>query len=98
MKKVVIAILASFMIFSLVGCSATTARGDISDIGLYEIESENGLVYDKDTRIVYYMIQNGIGDSLTGFMSPYYSENGRLCKYENDKIVEIINDNEEESN
>lgn len=94
MKKAIIAILMSLMVFSLVGCGAKTVCGNISDVSLYEIESENGLVYDKDTRIVYYMIQNGIGDLSTGFMSPYYSENGRLCKYENDKIVEIINDNE----
>lgn len=98
MKKVVIAILTSFMIFSLTGCGAKTTSGDISDVGLCKIESKDGLVYDKDTRIIYYMIENGIGDSLTGFMSPYYSENGRLCKYENDKIVEIINNNEEKSN
>lgn len=40
---------------------------------------------DEHTKIMY--IQYRVGDM--GYMSPYYSENGNLCRYVDGKIIEI---------
>lgn len=40
---------------------------------------------DEHTKIMY--IQYWVGDH--GYMSPYYSENGNLCRYVDGKIIEI---------
>ena len=53
-------------------------------------DKSNCLFYDKQTKIIYICITNNNGGYLGyGYMSPYYSENGKICKYEDEKIVEI---------
>jgi len=44
--------------------------------------TENELVYDASTKIVY--IKAPKGEFL-----PYYSENGKLCRYEEGTFVEV---------
>lgn len=46
------------------------------------------LTYDLETRIVY--IRN-YGSHFYTTLTPYYSENGKLCRYINGEIVEIDN-------
>ena len=71
--------------------SADTAAMQMSN--LKAIDGKNYLVYDVDTRVVYYMFttKESYGNSGYGYsyFSPYISENGRFCRYVNDKIVEI---------
>ena len=43
------------------------------------------IVADKDTHILYYYY----GGGSESFMCPYYSKNGRLCRYEDGKIIEV---------
>lgn len=43
------------------------------------------LAYDIDTKIVYYVFSKG----YKGYMSPYYSENGNLYKYNGEGLVEL---------
>ena len=40
------------------------------------------LVYDIETKIVYYLLAEGS-------MSPYLSENGKYCRFIDNQIVEI---------
>lgn len=49
------------------------------------------LSYDKETKIVYYYFTNRSNQTGYGFMSPYYSENGKLVKYDIDSktLVEL---------
>ena len=48
------------------------------------------LYYANDTHIVYYLVSYSKGIYYGfGFMSPYYDSNGKMCKYENNGMVEI---------
>ena len=48
---------------------------------LYRI-SDTELIYDNNTRVVYYCLYNG-------YMSPYYNAHGQLCRYIDGEIVPI---------
>ena len=78
----------------LVGCTNTTHGWKDYDVHskLIAIEGENDLYYYSTTHIVY-IVFNECGEGYTGFgyMSPYYSENGKLCKYDvkSKQLVEI---------
>ena len=56
---------------------------------LQPIDGYTYLVYDPDTLVIYYQEENGIGHKGFGYMAPYYSEYGKLCRWVNNKIVEI---------
>ena len=64
---------------------------------LIKIEGSKDLYYYSDTKIVYIAFDAHtysfyIGDLAGhgyGFMSPYYSDNGKLCKYIDGDIVEV---------
>ena len=54
--------------------------------GLIEYEDfTDSVVADEDTHILY--IYRSIGNN--GYLTPYYSKNGKLCKYEDGKIIEV---------
>lgn len=59
------------------------------DLTLKSIEQQDYLVYDCNTKIIYYYFNRTGGYS---HMNEYYSENGKLCKYIDGKIVEINNE------
>jgi hypothetical protein len=65
------------------GCSSETVTVD-SD-GTFD------LVADPETGVIY--IKNYTRDSYTVY-TPYFSENGKLCKYDDHKIVEIEEEDE----
>ena len=48
---------------------------------LYRI-SDTELIYDNNTRVVYYYLYNG-------YMSPYYNAHGQLCRYVDGEITPI---------
>lgn len=48
---------------------------------LYRI-SDTELIYDNNTRVVYYCLYNG-------YMSPYYNAHGQLCRYIDGEIIPI---------
>lgn len=56
---------------------------------LQPIDGYTYLVYDPDTLVIYYQEENGIGYKGFGYMAPYYSEHGKLCRWVKNKIVEI---------
>lgn len=45
---------------------------------------KNHLYYDNETFIVYYYFVESIPSQGYGFMSPFYSENGKLVKFNMD--------------
>ena len=87
--KTTIAALIAVICFCLgVGIWASIPRknnaGDKSvynGSSLYSI-SNTKLIYDENTRIVYYWL-------CGGYMSPYYNENGQLCRYVDGEITPI---------
>lgn len=81
------------MLFGIVGCNNTNVNYYSKDklVHLHQIESDReDLYYDDETGIVYFLFDLGVADCKTGYMCPYYSKNGKLCKYENGQIMEIM--------
>ncbi len=78
------------------GCSAESmGLGKMSKLNesskFISIEGETDLYYYATTNIVYIAFNYCVGNIGYGYMSPYYSENGRLCTYDVDtkQIVEV---------
>ena len=46
---------------------------------------QTNLVYDVNTKIIYYKEL----DKHNEYMCPYISENGKYCRFIDDKIVEV---------
>lgn len=57
---------------------------------MISLPNSKGLYYREETKIVYIIFNEVGAGSGYGYMAPYYSENGNLCKYENGKLIEII--------
>lgn len=51
------------------------------------------LASDPNTHIIY--IENYVGDGCYIY-TPYYSKNGKLCRFEDERIVEIKEEYEED--
>lgn len=78
----------SGLIISLLFCSGCTEENldSRAEQGLIEyVDFTEDVVADKDTHIMYIYYCKG----NTGYLSPYYSQNGKLCKYEDGKIIEV---------
>lgn len=81
MKKIINTTIILFICLLLM-----TACGKTNSAILKSIEEQDYLVYDYNTKIVYYYF-----DKINGYsyMNEYYSENGKICRYIDGKIVEI---------
>lgn len=79
------------MCFGMTGCTYEGSKDYDIHSKLISIESEHDLYYYSTTHIVYIVFSEGAGYSGYGYMSPYYSENGKLCTYDANakQIVEI---------
>lgn len=91
MKKISIIIVIISLIFALSGCVMEGRKNYESHADLIHID--NQLYYYNDTKIVYIVFNENTGYAGYGYMSPYYSSNGNLCKYDTNthSIVEIEN-------
>ncbi len=97
MKKRTIALLMMvvLMLTLLAGCGPTTKLEENEALSnsthFRQIEERDDLWYDRDTKIIFYIITTERMDVCQGYgyMAPYISENGKYCKYINDEIVEI---------
>lgn len=89
-KKILAVVLGLTLCLGVTGCSAEN-MGLGKNSKLIPIEGETDLYYYSTTNIVYIAFNRCIGNLGCGYMSPYYSENGRLCTYNVDtkQIVEV---------
>lgn len=84
MKKLIFCVL----IFCLIFCTGCTEENLESRAELGQIEYVDfteDIIADKDTHILYVYYSRGDNS----YLSPYYSKNGKLCKYEDGKIIEV---------
>ena len=98
MKKKIAAIaLGLILCFGMAGCDTKgydIREGNKSyDIHsrFISIEGENDLYYYSTTHVIYIVFNEAGYQVGYGYMSPYYSENGKLCTYDTitKQIVEI---------
>ena len=91
-KKILAVVLGLTLCFGMIGCGNSTCSKNYDEHSkLVSIEGENDLYYYSTTHVVYIVFNEYAGDSGYGYMSPYYSENGKLCTYDTNtkQIVEI---------
>ena len=93
-KKLLVIILGLILCFGITGCTHSIYGGskhydDTSK--LIAIEGEKDLYYYSTTHVIYIVFNEVGSKSGYGYMSPYYSENGKLCVYDSEakKIVEL---------
>ena len=92
MKKKILAVaLVLTLCFGMTGCTGEGSKNYDNHSKLISIEGENDLYYYATTHIVYIVFNECAVNRGYGYMSPYYSENGKLCTYDTDtkQIVEI---------
>lgn len=79
MKRFALVFLVVFMIFFQTGCEVAS-NGEVmvyaTNGRFAAVPNEQDLYYDIQTNVVYVMFRRGISDSSTGYMSPYYANNG----------------------
>ena len=92
MKKNILAVVLGLTLcFGMTGCTFTGNKSYNESSKLILIEGENDLYYYSTTHVVYIVFNEAEYQARYGYMSPYYSENGKLCTYDADtkQIVEI---------
>ena len=87
MKKLVCIILIAFCL-CLSGCGKEY-KGKASEAGFIKCPEHNVLYYDPTTKVIYYIFYDSDTNQGFGYMSPYISENGYFCKWDDNKIIEI---------
>jgi len=90
MKRIVRIILLSVAIICLLCCSGCVYESENiesrAERGVIEyVDFADDVVADEDTHILY--IYQNSADAST--LCPYYSKNGKLCRYEDGKIIEV---------
>ena len=101
MKKRIAILLVAIVLFcgTLTGCGSeiydTTDSLAIilEEYGFHTIPGENDLVYDMDTRQVYYLFcarisEKGNNTCSYSFFGTFRNENGKTCKYVGGELVE----------
>ena len=80
MKKIILGFLMLSLLFCS-GCSKQSLADRAEEGNIYYADYTHLVKADSETHILY------IETHYT--LSPYYSKNGKLCKYEDGKIIEI---------
>ena len=90
-RKFLIIICGLILCFGCVGCATEGSKDYNTHSKLISIEGEKDLYYYPTTHIVYVVFNEYAGHAGYDYMSPYYSENGKLCTYDAEKkmIIEI---------
>lgn len=60
-------------------------QANMGEIPVETVESQ--LVFDCNTKVIYYNFDSF--NDKKGYMAPYISENGKFCRFIDNKIVEI---------
>lgn len=86
MKRLILCALIICLLFCT-GCTEENLESR-AEQGLIEYEDFTyDIIADEETHIMYIYYCKG----NKGYMSPYYSKNGKLCRYEDGKIIEVEN-------
>lgn len=103
MKKrtLILLIVGVLLICTLTACSTTSPNNPdeaVAELSNFRtIDGKDYLVYNLDTKVVYYMFSTSSEAGYHGYgysyFAPYISENGNFCRYINDEIVEITSTN-----
>lgn len=90
-KKILAVVLGLILCFGMTGCTYEGSKNYDKHSKLVSIEGENDLYYYSTTHVVYIVFNECVGNSGYGYMSPYYSESGKLCTYDinTKQIVEV---------
>lgn len=90
-KKLLVVILGLILCFGITGCTHDGIKYYDETSKLIAIEGEKDLYYYSTTHVIYIVFNEENGHQGYGYMSPYYSENGKLCVYDSEtkKIVEL---------
>lgn len=89
MKKFICCLLL-VLCLCLNGCG-TEYGFHADDVGFDECGDYDGLYYNINTKIIYYIFNDGDGYKGFGYMAPYISEHGYFCKWDDNQIIEIKN-------
>ena len=89
LEKIVVCIFLAALILTGCGMNYLISTPTVDDSSwFYKIE-DTPLVYDKDTRIVYYLFSSKSNRRGYGYMAPYYNEHGQMCYYVDGQIIPI---------
>jgi hypothetical protein len=84
MKRLIICALIICLLFCS-GCTEENLESRAEQGTIDYVNLTYNVVADEDTHILY-IYYNG---NHTAYMCPYYSKNGKLCRYEDGKIIEV---------
>lgn len=88
-----IAICVFLAALMLTGCSTkikdTSGSTAIDSDGWFFRINDTPMVYNRETRIMYYLFNRAAGYNGYGYMSPYYNEHGQMCYYVDGQIIPI---------
>lgn len=89
MKKIILCVLIICLLFCT-GCTEENLASRAKKREIRYVNLTENIIADKDTHILYVYYSGG----NQAYLCPYYSENGKLCKYEDGKIIEVENADE----
>lgn len=85
MKKLIFVLLLAFCL-----CGCGKEYKDLAkNSGFEKCDGRDCLYYAPDTKAVYYLFNDYDGNQGFGYLAPYISENGKFCKWDDGKIIEI---------
>ena len=100
-RTLILLVIGVFFICSLTACGETTSNEPdktATELSNFKtIDGKDYLVYNLDTRVVYYMFSTRESAGYSGYgysyFAPYISKNGNFCKYDDGQIIEITSQN-----
>ena len=102
--KIIVVLTLIVSLLALTGCGTVTDTGNSyspttdtteksNEVRLRNIDGETELVYDTETKIVYYCFDHYFRGNQyrMSYMSPYLSKNGNFCRFDEkrQRIIEI---------
>ena len=86
---IIVVTIIGLAILLAIGLTKCEKKHYTDELYLQPIDGYTYLVYDPNTLVIYYQEKDIYGSKGFGYMAPYYSEHGKLCRWIDNKIVEI---------
>lgn len=101
-KRLFILALLAVLFIGLTACTSKGSKNYELNTGLVAIPNTNDLYYDNQTKVVYFVFNEALGNRGYGYLSAYYAPNGFPYLYDssNQELIEISyaqNERERES-